>query len=104
MTRKIARYCDIVMELGWLLAIITIPLYFNIYTSRVFEPDKITILRSFAVIMAAAWLVKGLSAWAADRDTLEQTRTTPGGPAVNAKRSIYLCRRVILCHPTSDPS
>ncbi len=75
MTRKIAHYCDIVMELGWLLAIITIPLYFNIYTSRVFEPDKITILRSFAVIMAAAWLVKGLSAWAADRDTVEQTRT-----------------------------
>lgn len=88
MTRKIARYCDIVMELGWLLAITTVPLYFNIYTSRVFEPDKITILRSFAVIMAAVWLVKGLSSWAADRDTLEQTRTANNRRASRERETV----------------
>jgi hypothetical protein len=45
------------IEAGWLAAIIVTPLFFNIHSSRVFEPDKLTLLRSIAVIMAAAWLV-----------------------------------------------
>jgi tetratricopeptide (TPR) repeat protein len=35
-----------------------VPLFFNVYTSRVFEPDKIALLRSLVLIMAVAWLVK----------------------------------------------
>lgn len=46
------------MEAGWLLAVIVTPLFFNIYSSRVFEPDKITLLRSLALIVLAAWLIK----------------------------------------------
>jgi len=46
------------MEAGWLLAIIVTPLFFNIYSSRVFEPDKIALLRSLALIVLAAWLIK----------------------------------------------
>jgi tetratricopeptide (TPR) repeat protein len=46
------------MEAGWLLAVIVTPLFFNIYSSRVFEPDKIALLRSLALIVLAAWLVK----------------------------------------------
>lgn len=76
MTRKIARYCDIAMELGWLLSLVTIPLYFNIYTSRVFEPDKITILRSLVMVMAGAWLIKGAALWLGDRTTLVQARVS----------------------------
>ena len=46
------------MEAAWLLALIVTPLFFNIYSSRVFEPDKITLMRSLALLALAAWLVK----------------------------------------------
>ena len=58
MTSKLARWCDGLMEAGWLAAIIAIPLFFNIHSDRVFEPDKLTLLRSIAVLMSAAWLIK----------------------------------------------
>nr|HID13372.1 tetratricopeptide repeat protein [Anaerolineae bacterium] len=55
---KLSAFCDKVLEIGWLLAVIITPLFFNVYSSRVFEPDKLTTLRTVAVIMAAVWLVK----------------------------------------------
>lgn len=58
MDSKLARWCDGLIEAGWLAAIIAVPLFFNIHSERVFEPDKLTLLRSIAVLMAAAWLIK----------------------------------------------
>ncbi len=58
MESKLSRWCDGLIEAGWLTAIITTPLYFNILSDRVFEPDKLTLLRSIAIIMLVAWLVK----------------------------------------------
>ena len=55
---KLGAYCDKVIEAGWLAALVVVPLFFNVYSSRVFEPDKITILRSIAIVMAAAWLIR----------------------------------------------
>jgi tetratricopeptide (TPR) repeat protein len=49
------------MEACWLLALVLSPLFFNIYSSRVFEPDKIALVRSLALIAGAAWLIKLLS-------------------------------------------
>src|SRR5689334_3556571 len=46
------------MEAGWLIAAISVPLFFDIYSSRVFEPDKITLLRSIGLVVALAWLAK----------------------------------------------
>ena len=46
------------MEATWLAAIVVIPLFFNVYSQRVFEPDKISILRSLALIAIIAWVVK----------------------------------------------
>jgi tetratricopeptide (TPR) repeat protein len=46
------------MEAGWLLAAMAVPLFFNIYSSRVFEPDKLTLLRSIALVVLTAWLCK----------------------------------------------
>ncbi len=34
------------------------PLFFNVFSQRVFEPDKISILRSLALIAIIAWVVK----------------------------------------------
>lgn len=56
----LSLWCDRFIEAGWLAAIVVAPLFFNIYSSRVFEPDKLTTVRSIAIMMAAAWFVKWL--------------------------------------------
>jgi len=58
MTTRLALYCDKLLEAGWLAALVVAPLFFNIYSSRVFEPDKATLVRSIALVMVGAWLVK----------------------------------------------
>jgi tetratricopeptide (TPR) repeat protein/O-antigen ligase len=46
------------MEAAWLAAVCIVPIFFNVYSSRIFEPDKITILRSLALLTLGAWIVK----------------------------------------------
>ncbi len=58
MQSKLSRYCDGIMEAGWLAAVILVPIFFDIYSSRIFEPDKITLLRSLGLLIALAWIVK----------------------------------------------
>lgn len=48
------------MEAAWLAAAMLTPVFFNIYSSRIFEPDKITLLRSLALVVCGAWLLKSL--------------------------------------------
>ncbi len=76
MTKKIIQTCDLVMEITWLLALVSIPIYFNIYTSRVFEPDKISLFRSLVLVMLVAWAAKGLAQLAMERESL--ARPAPG--------------------------
>jgi cyclophilin family peptidyl-prolyl cis-trans isomerase/tetratricopeptide (TPR) repeat protein len=57
MPSKLSQWCNAFIEAGWLIAIVSIPLFFNIHSDRVFEPDKLTLLRSLALLMAGAWLV-----------------------------------------------
>jgi len=59
---KLSVFCDRVIEAGWLAAAIVTPLFFDVYSSRVFEPDKLTLLRSIALVMAVAWVIKVLDA------------------------------------------
>ena len=58
MPTKLSRYCEGLMEAAWLAAVIIVPLFFNVYSSRIFEPDKISILRSLALLVIGAWFVK----------------------------------------------
>ncbi|MDX1413067.1 MAG: tetratricopeptide repeat protein, partial [Candidatus Promineifilaceae bacterium] len=58
MESKLSRLCDGLLEAGWLAAILAVPLFFNIHSERVFEPDKLTLLRSIAVFMAFVMLVR----------------------------------------------
>ncbi len=60
MNTRISLYASRIIEAGWLLAVITVPLFFNVYSSRTFEPDKLTLLRSIALVMAMTWLIKVL--------------------------------------------
>ncbi len=63
---KFDHWCEGVIEAGWLAAVILAPMFFNVFSSRVFEPDKISLVRSIALIMIVAWLAKivnGGPAW-----------------------------------------
>jgi len=58
MRTKLSDFCNRILEAGWLSALIVAPLFFNVYSDRVFEPDKLSLIRSIALVMAAAWLTK----------------------------------------------
>ena len=58
MPTKLSVFCEKVIEAGWLLALIIVPLFFNPYSQRVFEPDKISLLRSIALIIVGAWIIR----------------------------------------------
>lgn len=58
MDTRLSRWCDGLMEAGWLIALLATPLFFNIHSERVFEPDKLALLRSISLIMAGVWLVR----------------------------------------------
>ena len=59
MSKKTAffNFLDSITEASWLAALIIAPLFFNKYSSRIFEPDKITIIRSLALIIVCVWLI-----------------------------------------------
>lgn len=58
MQTKLSVFCDKVIEAGWIIAVIVAPLFFDVYTAEVFEPDKITLVRSVALVMVLAWIVR----------------------------------------------
>ena len=55
---KISAWCDALLELCWLSGLILTPLFFNVHSDRVFEPDKLTLLRSLAVLTLTLLAVK----------------------------------------------
>ncbi|MCL4459093.1 MAG: O-antigen ligase family protein [Chloroflexi bacterium] len=56
---KLGLFCENILEAGWLATIAAVPLFFNIYSSRVFEPDKIIILRCIVLVMALSFAIRG---------------------------------------------
>lgn len=57
MPSRVSQYAARLIETGWLAAVVVTPLYFDVWSNRVFEPDKLTLLRSLALGMVAAGLV-----------------------------------------------
>ena len=79
---KFDAWLNGVIEAGWLAALVLAPLFFNVFSSRVFEPDKISLVRSIALIMLLAWLIKlanGGAAWLPG-STGESATDTPPRP------------------------
>jgi tetratricopeptide (TPR) repeat protein len=79
MPNRLSRFVDGVMEACWLLALVVSPLFFNIYSSRVFEPDKITLVRSLALVALAAWLVKLINEGGPRFDSIRSQHATLRG-------------------------
>lgn len=57
---RIGRFCDGLIEASWIASLIIAPLFFNLLSFRIFEPDKIAILRSLAFLILSAWIIKHL--------------------------------------------
>jgi tetratricopeptide (TPR) repeat protein/O-antigen ligase len=73
MGTKLNVFCDKVIEAGGLVAVVLVPLFFNPYSQRTFEPDKITLLRSIALVMVLAGLVKVIEEWGrGEKQTLRE--------------------------------
>jgi tetratricopeptide (TPR) repeat protein/O-antigen ligase len=56
----LSSFCARVIEAGWLAALVVTPLYFDIFSARIFEPDKGTMLRLIVLTMLLAWGVRML--------------------------------------------
>lgn len=81
MGTRIGNFAARLVETAWLAAVMVVPLFFNVWSSRVFEPDKLTALRSLAwLILAAAFVVWGQSGlpW----PTLRRVRAALATPLV----------------------
>ena len=69
MRTRLAIACNAVLEVGWLFALILTPLFFNVFSARSFEPDKIALLRSIALIMCVAWLIQWIEEYPGGHST-----------------------------------
>jgi tetratricopeptide (TPR) repeat protein/O-antigen ligase len=75
----IAAWCERIIEGGWLLALVLIPTYFNLLSSRHFEPDKATTLRAIVLVMAAAGIVRALELLGNRPARREESAASSGG-------------------------
>jgi tetratricopeptide (TPR) repeat protein len=66
-------WCRRLIEFGWLFTIILIPSYFNLLSSRHFEPDKAIVLRALVTIMASI----AVSHWIYTGALTSQQKTPP---------------------------
>ncbi len=60
MSTRLALFFDRVVEGGWLAALVVAPLFFNLLSSRTFEPDKAALVRAIVFVMLAAWVAASL--------------------------------------------
>ncbi len=99
MLSRLGQWADRAIEIGWLAVVLMVPLYFNVYSSRVFEPDKISTMRTIVLLMLVAWIIKlgegGWQAWRGaggddGRRTTDDARpsTTVRRPAAAAAKAV----------------
>ncbi len=54
------RYCDGIMEAIWLTALVSIPLFFSVW-GEALQAEKSYLLRSLAIMLLTAWVIKCVS-------------------------------------------
>lgn len=67
MQTTLSRVAAAVAESCWLAALVVVPVFFNVHSFRTFEEDKISLLRSLALVIAVALIIRafeeGRQAW-----------------------------------------
>lgn len=56
MLTRLSRFCDRLIEGGWLAALVVTPLFFNLLSARNFEPDKAALLRAIVLVALVGWV------------------------------------------------
>ncbi|MFH1176724.1 MAG: hypothetical protein V1750_04890, partial [Acidobacteriota bacterium] len=80
-TTRFTSLCEAVVEAGWLAALLVTPLFFNVHSARIFEPEKASLLCALSLVMAAAWLAKVACGGRAFRPAGDaEGRPSPGTP------------------------
>ncbi len=90
MPSRLQSICDAVLEAIWLTALIAAPLYFNVYSQRVFEPDKIALVRSLAWFALIVWIVKRVDGLRLGRAAAEGAPAAPAGELPLWRRPLVL--------------
>ncbi len=90
---RLSHFCNRTIEAGWLVALVVIPLHFNPSSHRLFEPDKMVLLRSIAVMMALAWAIKVGERWLSRKTKRERAAAASSEPRSLAPG------RTIASHP-----
>ena len=71
---RLSLFCLRFIEAGWLFAACLVPLFFNVFSNRVFEPDKLTLLRAIVLLMVAAWLIRAIETFEGPRQLRQRTQ------------------------------
>ncbi len=95
----LSLFCDRALEAGWLLGVTITPVFFNVYSSRVFEPDKLTTLRTLAVVMSVLWLVRLVESLLRGQRSLKFSWRTPMVLAALLTIGLYLISSVFSLVP-----
>lgn len=90
MPSRLQKLCDAVIEATWLAALIVAPLFFNVYSQRVFEPDKISLVRSLALLALVAWIVKKVDSVVSKGGWRQERRETEGDNLAFWRRPLVL--------------
>ena len=96
---RLSAFCDRALEAGWLLGVTITPVFFNVYSSRVFEPDKLTTLRALSLVMAILWLVRFLEEWMHEKKPVRFSWQTPMVLPALLTMGIYLISSIFSLVP-----
>jgi tetratricopeptide (TPR) repeat protein len=103
MQSKLQLACKAIMEASWLAAAAVIPLFFNISSFRIFEFEKICVLRLLVVVSVSAWLLARIGA--GRRGMASQFRSFMRNPLVKpvlALGMIYLLSSIFSIAPVES--
>ncbi len=99
---RLSQWCDGLLEAGWLSGVIITPVFFNVFSDRVFEPDKLTTLRALTVFMAVVWLVRFVELVALGEKPLRFSWRTPLVLPALLTMLIYILSSLFSLVPTTS--
>ena len=80
-TSRLAAACSAGMEACWLAALVVATLFFNTHSTRIFEPDKLALVRTLALVVAALAVTRAIdSGW----NPLRTKLSFPSGASLRA--------------------
>jgi len=112
---RAARLCMLVLEAGWLVTVLAVPVYFNIDDMHIFEPDKAILLRDAAALLTVlAALLLLLRSLGSPPVTVMHTRSPAEGSTVgradghdslarHGRPVVAALRRAVRRRPTLVP-